>query len=106
MNNTLSQGYALLAFLYAGIVLGILYDVLRVFRLLCKSRFIAHLLDTLFGLLFGLVSMTVFYLVTGGALRVYGFFVMAAGASIQQWAFGWHICKMIVKRTRIHPFLS
>lgn len=98
--STLTQGYALLLFVYAGILLGVLYDAARLLRLTAKKRLTMHLSDGLFALAFGAVSMGAFYVTTGGALRLYGFACMALGMTLQQWAFGRPICKLIVNRTK------
>ena len=98
--STLTQGYALLLFAYAGIVLGVLYDVARLLRLTATRRITGHLTDGLFVLCAGVVSMAAFYAATGGALRLYGFACMALGAALEQWALGLPICKLIVNRRK------
>ena len=100
MNETLTQGYALLVFLYAGIALGIIYDALRIIRLKFAGRIAGHLLDGVFVCALFLFLGIAFLLATGGELRLYGFLSAAFGAGLQQWAFGRWICKRIVKRRR------
>lgn len=100
MIDTLLQGYAAAAFFYAGIVLGICYDVLRLFRLIIDTRTATHVSDLLFILLFGAVTYAVFFLATSGVIRAYGLALLAAGAAVQQWAFGRPICKRIVNRRK------
>lgn len=98
MPNTLSDGYALLAFLYAGILLGAVYDVCRIVRLTARRRIVRTLSDAVFTLSFFVLFGGTLYLVTGLALRLYAFVVAALGAMLQQFAFGRSICKRIVKR--------
>lgn len=98
--STLTQGYALLLFIYGGVVLGVLYDAARLMRLFARKRITAHLSDALFTAAFGAVSMGAFYVTTGGALRLYGFCAMGLGMALQQWAFGRPICKLIVNREK------
>ena len=105
MPDTLSDGYALLAFLYAGIVLGIVYDACRIVRLTARTRLPGTLSDIAFVLAFFALFGGALYLVTGLALRLYAFVVAALGAALQQFAFGRAICKRIVKRRAgVSPF--
>lgn len=82
MHGTLSQPYSLLAFLYAGCVVGMLTGVLRAFRLFCHSRMLLALADTLYALLCAGTAACVFYFAERGALRLYGFLCIALGALI------------------------
>ncbi len=100
MPNTLSDGYALLAFLYAGIALGVVYDICRIIRLTARRRFLRTLSDGAFVLAFFLLFGGTLYAVTGLSLRLYSFAVAGLGAALQQFAFGRGICKRIVKRKR------
>ncbi len=100
MDSTLSQGYAAAAFLYAGIVLGVCYDVARVLRLLAEKRLVTHLTDALFVAVFGIVGYAVFHVASYGVIRPYGLALLGLGAAVQQWAFGRPICKRIVKRRK------
>lgn len=106
MDSTLSQSYAAAAFLYAGIILGVFYDVMRLVRLLADVRFITHLTDALFVAAFGIVSYAVFHAATSGVIRPYGLLLLALGAVLQQAAFGRAICKRIVKRRRRLPLFE
>lgn len=98
MDTTQTQGYALLLFLYLGAALGIVYDVLRLLRLAFDRRAATAVLDAVFCIAFLLGMGLAYFLVTGGAVRVYGILVTACGMLLQQWAFGLPICKRIVKR--------
>lgn len=100
MDNTLLQGYAAAAFLYAGIVLGMCYDVTRILRLVINRRIVTHVTDGLFVLAFAAWAYTAFFLSTKGMIRLYGIVLMCVGAALQQWAFGRPICKRIVKRRK------
>ena len=98
MENTLLNGYAFLAFLYAGIVVGLLSDLFFFLRRAKALRRAGNVLDACLALLSACVMEAAFLLVTGGALRLYGFAVIALGAALQQWACRFRICKRIVKR--------
>ena len=100
MIDTLLQGYTAAAFFYAGIILGICYDGLRIIRILADSRAATHLTDGLFVIILGVVAYGVFYTATSGVIRGYGLALLCAGAAAQQWAFGLPICKRIVKRRK------
>ena len=101
IENTLLNGYAFLAFLYAGICGGILYDGFSLLREKLHRKAAGHLLDFLLVLCLGGLVWYVFFLVSGGALRLYGFCVILLGALLQRWVLRlpkWRICKRIVKR--------
>ena len=100
MDSTLSQGYAAAAFIYAGIVLGVCYDIVRIFRLLAEKRVVTHLTDALFIVSFSIVGYAVFHVAAYGVIRPYGLVLLGLGAAVQQWAFGRPICKRIVKRRK------
>ena len=80
MHGTLAQPYSLLAFVYAGCVVGMLTGVLRAFRLFCRSRALLTLADTLYALLCAGTAACAFYFAEMGALRLYGFLCIALGA--------------------------
>ena len=62
---------ALLAALYAGLVIGALYDALRPLRLFSQGRLWNGLLDVLYyGLVFFVAAFALFY-INGGAPRAY-----------------------------------
>ena len=98
MDTTQTQGIALLLFVYLGAALGVVYDALRLLRLVFDKRWVTAVLDTVFCIAFLLGMCFAYYPVTGGAVRIYGILVAACGFWLQQWAFGLPICKRIVKR--------
>lgn len=100
MQNTLLQGYTFLAYLYAGIVLGMAYQALSIVAALLDRRAVTHICDAIFVLAFAIVAYTVIGLADNGVIRLYGLVTMCAGAALQRWAFGDAICKRIVKRRR------
>ena len=102
MENTLLNGYALLAFLYAGIVAGLVHDLTGLLLSAIHRRLLGFLIDLMLVLALGVLTGGVFYLVTGGALRLYGLILMLLGAMLSRKVFGLprlRICKRIVKRT-------
>lgn len=98
MQNTLSQGYAFLAYLYAGIVLGVGFTALHLLQARIDNRAVTHICDAVFTLLFAVTFYTVAGLADSGAIRLYGVVTLCLGAALQWWAFGRTICKRIVKR--------
>jgi len=80
MHGTLAQPYSLLAFLYAGCIIGLLTGVLRAFRLLCRRSAPLVFADALYALLCAGIAACTFYFAEKGALRFYGFLVIALGA--------------------------
>ena len=100
MDNTLLQGYAAAAFIYAGIALGICYDMTRILRLLFNRRPMTHIADGLFVLAFAAWAYAAFYAATSGVIRLYGLVLMCLGAALEQWSLGRPICKSIVKRRK------
>ena len=98
MENTLSQGYSFLAYLYAGIVLALAFDALHIVITLIDRRAVTHICDAVFTLLFLAVVYTVMGLADNGKIRLYGLCSIALGAALSHWAIGRPICKRIVKR--------
>lgn len=76
-----------MTFLYGGFLAGILYRLLAVFRRRFSHRAVTVIADALFALLLTLVTGASFLLANGGALRLYGFLLIGAGALISGWAF-------------------
>ncbi len=71
---------ALLAALYAGLVIGALYDALRPLRLFSQGRLWNGLLDVLYyGLVLCVAAFALFY-INGGAPRVYLLLGICLGA--------------------------
>ncbi len=97
MRNTLAQPYSLLAFLYAGCVLGLLTSALRLARLFSRGRALRCLADIVYVLLCGFAASAAFYFATDGTLRPYGFLCLAAGALLFDFAAGKPAAAMLKK---------
>lgn len=82
MHGTHVQPYSLLAFLYAGCIVGMLTGALGAFRLLCRRRLALALADALCAALCCAVTACAFYVAEKGALRLYGFLSIVLGALI------------------------
>ncbi len=81
MYNTLSELPKFLGALYGGLVIGLLYDVFRLFRLpFSKLRLVVGLLDALFYAAAGVVAALTLLYVNDGAPRIYLFLGLALGA--------------------------
>ncbi len=81
MYNTLSELPKFLGALYGGLVIGLLYDVFRLFRLpFSKLRIVVGILDALFYAVAGVVAALTLLYVNNGAPRVYLLLGLALGA--------------------------
>ncbi len=73
---------ALCAALYAGLLMGALYDALRPLRLFSGGRLWNGILDGMYyGLVFCLAALTLFY-INGGVPRAYLLLAMCLGAYV------------------------
>ncbi len=79
-----AQPYAALAFLYAGIVSGLLYDILRLVRRILRGKLSEILFDLLFAAGLGVITAVALLLGTGGRIRLYVFLLTALGFALEQ----------------------
>lgn len=89
MSNTLLQPAAFLAMLYGGAVIGMVYDILRFLRIVCKARIAQVICDGVFALLATLMTACTLLYASGGAIRPYLAAGLAAGFIIEQWSFSY-----------------
>ena len=78
LDHTFLQPAGALCFLYAGIVIALLYAVFDFLRKRSRSFFSA-LFDVCFALFAGLIFFAALLLVTGGELRAYAFLLTGLG---------------------------
>lgn len=79
-----AQPYAALAFLYAGILSGLLYDLLRLMRRIIRGKLSEILFDLLFAAGLGVITAVALLLATGGRIRLYVFLLTAVGFALEQ----------------------
>lgn len=89
MSNTLLQPAAFLAMLYGGVIIGIIYDVLRFFRQIGRRPFVCVVCDGLFVILATLVTACTLLFATGGTIRPYLIVGLLAGCFLEQWSLGY-----------------
>lgn len=94
MSNTLLQPAAFLTMLYGGVIIGIIYDVLRLFRQIGKHTFICVICDGIFVILATLVTACTLLFATGGIIRPYLIAGLLVGCFLEQWSFGYLVFHM------------
>ncbi len=101
LDNTLLQPEGALCFLYAGLLTGLFYEVDALLRSRCTRPLLLGLIDGIFVLFMGAIFSAALFVVTGGALRAYAFFMTAAGFLLERMtlhrAFRFIYLKMIHK---------
>ncbi len=96
--TTTNQAYIFLATVYVGVLLGLIYDIYRAFRMITKpGRLLLAVFDLLFWILAALFSFTMLFKVNGGEIRVYAFIGLALGWGIYTLAVGSIVVKFLVK---------
>lgn len=79
LDHTFLQPAGALCFLYAGIVIALLYAVFDFLRKRSRCRFFFALFDVCFALFAGFIFFAALLLVTGGELRAYAFLLTGLG---------------------------
>ncbi|HPT78392.1 MAG TPA: spore cortex biosynthesis protein YabQ [Candidatus Atribacteria bacterium] len=80
MPSTVNQAYVFLATVYAGFVMGFIYDLFRMIRHITKpGKFITAVLDLLFWVIMGLLAFAVIFYVNYGEVRIYTIIGLAMG---------------------------
>ncbi len=83
-----SQAYAFLMFILNGILIGLLFDIFRIFRKSFKTPdFITCLEDILFWLISGLILLYTIFKFNNGELRLYIFLGLCLGILIYMLVF-------------------
>ncbi len=89
--STVNQAYVFLSTVYAGIIIGFIYDLNRAVRRSFKpGRWIIGILDLIFWLVVAVVAFIVLYYANSGEIRFYNFIGLTAGwglysLTISQW---------------------
>lgn len=88
MNEIAAQPAVFLTMVYGGILAGLWYDVLKLFRTRFGGRFVTTLCDVLFvaGCL-GLLGTALFW-ATGGSMRPYTIAGFVSGGVLERMSFG------------------
>jgi len=96
--TTTNQAYIFLATVYVGLLLGIIYDIYRAFRMITKpGRVLLAIFDLLFWILAALFSFIMLFKVNGGEIRFYAFIGLALGWGIYTLVVGSILVKFLVK---------
>jgi len=96
--STSNQAYIFLATVYVGLLLGLIYDIYRAFRMITKpGRLLLAVFDLLFWILAALFSFTMLFKVNGGEIRLYAFIGLALGWGLYTLAVGSIVVKFLVK---------
>ncbi len=81
MQTTLTQISELLATIYAGLFIGLVYEALRLFRRVLRAgKWLTALFDLLFWAIAALVAALALFRINGGELRLYSVVGFLSGA--------------------------
>ncbi len=81
MQTTLTQISVLLSTLYCGLFIGLIYEVLRLFRRVFRAgKWLTAFFDMLFWAIAALISALALFIINGGELRLYSVCGFIAGA--------------------------
>lgn len=96
-NTTIMQLYSLFVFTISGIIIGLFFDIFRVFRRTFKtSDFITYLQDIIFWTCTGLFILFVLFKVNNGEIRSYSIIGLIAGTLIYMFTISKHFIKINV----------
>ena len=95
---TSNQAYVFLSALYMGIIIGVVYDVYRVIRILSNpSKLVIGIMDILFWITAAMLSIVGFFYVSSGEIRLYGLIGLALGWMLYLLTFSRYIIKSLVR---------
>jgi len=89
--STANQAYVFLATVYAGLMIGLMYDLYRMIRRIIKpGNWLTAILDLLFWLVVAVFSFFVLFIANDGEVRFYHFIGFASGwalyiLALSQW---------------------
>lgn len=92
--ETLKQSYVFLGAIYFGLILGIFYEILRVF-LNYKSKIFIYIKDILFSLLSTILFIICLKIVNYGEFRLYILFAYIVGFILERTTIGFLVEKLI-----------
>ena len=96
--DTSNQAYIFLATVYGGMLLGIVYDLYRAFRMIIKpGRWFVAILDLSFWVLAVFISFSMLFKINGGEIRFYTFIGLGMGWALYSLIIGGMLVKLLVK---------
>ncbi|NLI60356.1 MAG: spore cortex biosynthesis protein YabQ [Clostridiales bacterium] len=96
--STTNQAYIFLATVYLGLILGIIYDIYRAFRMVAKpGKWLVAILDLSFWILAAFISFFMLFKVNGGQIRLYAYIGLALGWGLYALIIGSFLVKLLVK---------
>jgi spore cortex biosynthesis protein YabQ len=102
--STDNQAYIFLATVYSGMLLGLVYDIYRAFRMIIRpKRWFIAILDLCFWIFGALLSFFMLFRVNGGEVRLYAFFGLALGWGLYILIVGSLVVKLLV---RVYEIIS
>lgn len=88
MQSTITQLYELIATVYSGLFIGLVYDALRLLRRLLRAgKVVTALFDLLFWALAALVAGLALFQINGGVVRLYSLCGLFGGALLYIFGF-------------------
>lgn len=104
--STSNQAYVFLATVYGGMILGIVYDISRAFRMIVKpGKWFVAILDLAFWAFATLLSFLMLYRVDSGELRLYTFIGLALGWGLYTLTVRDMIVKFLIKVYKILSYI-
>jgi len=73
-----------LVFIYAGLLIGVVFHILQVLHLIVHHRILAGISDLLFAILAGSIYMYASVLSNGGCIRIYPLILLVIGFLLEQ----------------------
>ena len=96
--STANQAYIFLATVYVGLLLGLIYDVYRAFRMIIKpGKWFVAVLDLSFWVFAAFLSFFMLFRINGGEIRLYAFIGLALGWGLYTLTIGGLVVKLLVK---------
>ena len=93
-----NQAYIFLTTVYGGMLLGIVYDLYRAFRMIIKpGRWFVAILDLSFWVLAVFISFSMLFKINGGEIRFYTFIGLGMGWALYSLIIGGMLVKLLVK---------
>ncbi|NBI07495.1 spore cortex biosynthesis protein YabQ [Senegalia massiliensis] len=96
-NLVLEQFYILIKLIIGGIILGLIYDLYRVFRYYLKPKKIATMIeDTIFFILISIIVLFLLFYTNSAELRWYVFLGFLVGSILYKIIFSKYIIKILI----------
>lgn len=97
MPSTVNQAYVFLATVYAGFVIGFVYDLFRMIRQITRpGKLVTGLLDLVFWLLMAILSFLVVFKVNYGVIRLYTIAGLAIGWGLYAFVLSPFVFKLLI----------